>query len=257
MRAGGGVYTVYTQETGLPAELPRMESAPLRRIPRGGNLFRRSFPGRFALCAALSTALHAALFLIPPYPAPGRDGDPSGSILQVRMGTARPVKGSPGPFVAAEEPSLPVPETARALPEQDASPPTPTTGGPEAAETPYEGETGEAGAALRAATGGPDADTEPPRGDRAEALLRERVRAALAYPEAARRRGIEGVVGLSIRLDENGGLAGLRVTISSGSPLLDQAAREAVVASLPFPALSGSPRSYDLAVRFGLRDAKR
>ncbi|MCK7503723.1 MAG: energy transducer TonB [Desulfobacterales bacterium] len=45
-----------------------------------------------------------------------------------------------------------------------------------------------------------------PASDQAAALLLARVEAALVYPEAARRRGTEGVVGLRILLDGSGAL---------------------------------------------------
>jgi protein TonB len=75
----------------------------------------------------------------------------------------------------------------------------------------------------------------------------------VVYPEAARLRGTEGVVGLRILLDGSGTLADLKIERSSGSSLLDRTARETVAACLPVPNPSGAPLAFDLAVRFSLQ----
>ena len=85
--------------------------------------------------------------------------------------------------------------------------------------------------------------------------LLARVEAALVYPETARLRGTEGVVRLRIFLDGSGALAEMRVSRSSGSALLDKAAREAVTACLPLPNPSGTPLTFELAIRFTLNKA--
>lgn len=52
-------------------------------------------------------------------------------------------------------------------------------------------------------------------------------RVAPAYPLAARRRGIEGAVLLHVRFDASGQPREISVMTSSGSPMLDDAARDA------------------------------
>jgi protein TonB len=53
-------------------------------------------------------------------------------------------------------------------------------------------------------------------------------RVAPSYPLAARRRGIEGEVLLHVRFDASGQPREISVMTSSGSPMLDDAARDAV-----------------------------
>lgn len=53
-------------------------------------------------------------------------------------------------------------------------------------------------------------------------------RVAPSYPLAARRRGIEGVVLLHVRFDASGQPEEISVRTSSGSAMLDDAARDAV-----------------------------
>ncbi len=75
--------------------------------------------------------------------------------------------------------------------------------------------------------------------------------ASRCYPPLARRRGIEGTVGLSFCIDESGMPYRLQVETSSGSSLLDRAAVSCVVEeAAPLPALPGCVR---LDVPFRLR----
>jgi TonB family protein len=64
--------------------------------------------------------------------------------------------------------------------------------------------------------------------------LRERIASSLVYPRMARIRGIEGTVVLLLKLDREGNLAGLSVKSSSGSDILDRAARQLVEGVLPY-----------------------
>jgi protein TonB len=69
------------------------------------------------------------------------------------------------------------------------------------------------------------------------AALLERVRAHRRYPETARRRGIEGTVGVRVVAHGDGSA---EVSVVRGAdPLLDEAARAAVLAAGPFPPLDG------------------
>jgi TonB family protein len=54
------------------------------------------------------------------------------------------------------------------------------------------------------------------------------------YPPLARENGIEGQVELAITLDREGRLSDFRIVHSSGSAILDEAARALVEGSLPF-----------------------
>jgi len=82
------------------------------------------------------------------------------------------------------------------------------------------------------------------------AVLTARVSAALEarkkYPEAARRRGAEGVVALRLRVAEDGRLLAAKLAASSGSALLDRAALD--LASSIFPVDNAARKELELAV---------
>lgn len=69
----------------------------------------------------------------------------------------------------------------------------------------------------------------------------------LAYPETARRRGVQGTVGLRIVMDADGRIAGAQVSQTSGSSILDRAAVSAAL-STPGP-LGGPGRRLELVIR--------
>ena len=71
----------------------------------------------------------------------------------------------------------------------------------------------------------------------------------LAYPETARRRGVQGTVGLKIVMDGDGRIIEALVSQTSGSSLLDRAAVHAALAT-PGP-LVGPGRRLELAIRVG------
>jgi protein TonB len=70
------------------------------------------------------------------------------------------------------------------------------------------------------------------------AALRRRIQESLAYPAAARRRGISGTVHLEILLEPSGVVSDVLVVRSSSHALLDDAAVDAVrgLGRMPFPA---------------------
>lgn len=72
--------------------------------------------------------------------------------------------------------------------------------------------------------------------------IRTRIEQNKAYPSPARREGTEGTTTVSFRVLSGGGVEGLRVLRSSGSPLLDEASLEAVRRSAPLPAVEGEIR---------------
>jgi protein TonB len=79
----------------------------------------------------------------------------------------------------------------------------------------------------------------------------------IEYPETARRRGQAGVVEIEVTLDEAGKVTCIRVAKTSGSPLLDDAARRALARTRFEPARrNGSPipSTFCQAVRFVLQD---
>jgi protein TonB len=78
-----------------------------------------------------------------------------------------------------------------------------------------------------------------------------------AYPEAARRRGEQGVVTLEVDVAADGSVSGIRVAAGSGSAALDQAALDAVRRWRFTPAAQDGrpvPSSVRTSVRFRLED---
>jgi protein TonB len=76
------------------------------------------------------------------------------------------------------------------------------------------------------------------------------------YPTAARQQGLEGVVVLSVLVRHDGRVEDARVAISSGAPVLDDAALAAVRTWLFAPATqNGRPVEsvVEVPVKFALR----
>jgi protein TonB len=65
--------------------------------------------------------------------------------------------------------------------------------------------------------------------------VRSKVQRHFRYPKAADRAGIRGTVQVSFTILANGGVSGARISKSSGSPVLDEAALNAVRGAEPFP----------------------
>jgi TonB family protein len=85
-------------------------------------------------------------------------------------------------------------------------------------------------------------------------LVRDRLVAAAqrCYPQAARRFGHRGVVGVSFCLDGAGSLARAEIVQPSGSVLLDAATRDCVIpGARPFPSEAGG-KCFHVPVRFGM-----
>jgi protein TonB len=103
-----------------------------------------------------------------------------------------------------------------------------------------EGITGQglAGGGRAGGGAGAGAGSGPGEDPHAALLAHLRAHAHRCYPPPARRRGIQGVVGLSFCIDEHGRPERMRIERSSGSALLDEAARSCVIegaAPLPGP----------------------
>lgn len=84
------------------------------------------------------------------------------------------------------------------------------------------------------------------------AEIRRRIEAALVYPPLARWQDREGDALVRFEIGADGRAHGVRVTRSSGEPLLDAAAARAVVAAGVLPRVYGPlevPVSFELATR--------
>jgi TonB family protein len=79
---------------------------------------------------------------------------------------------------------------------------------------------------------------------RIDALVRER----LVYPPLARRRNIEGVVKVTILIDEHGRLGGSSLTSGSGSSILDRAAISLIDEIFPISLAKGLEEPVQLSI---------
>lgn len=81
--------------------------------------------------------------------------------------------------------------------------------------------------------------------------IRDLVLSRLSYPLAARRQGWQGTVTIAFTVYADGAVGELRVTASSGYPMLDGQALEAVRRAAPLPP-PGKPLAIVLPVAFAL-----
>lgn len=176
--------------------------------------------------------------LPPPKPTPPVQPKPKPAPPKV---VAQPRK-APKPPVVADDP--PVPRRSRVLPSPSIEPsPRPARQEKEApwrasppSERWAERDDESVSTARKAAAPSNASSTRaaPPEPDRAQAkqlwyaALNRKLREMRSYPPVARRLGQEGVVTMAIEIGSNGELRLAEVHQSSGSPVLDQAAKRLV-----------------------------
>ncbi len=94
--------------------------------------------------------------------------------------------------------------------------------------------------------------------DDPSAELASRVSAAIearkTYPEAARRRGAEGLVRLKLHVSGDGRLLAAKIAASSGSSLLDRAALALAYSVFPLDNIARRELDLVLAVRYSLSE---
>lgn len=237
--------------------------------------------GRLAAALVIALALHgsmAVLHLPKPF-SPVMLKIPSTQALEVSFVTAKPDAPVQAPLDGAdpaqpEKQQLPV-ETKPVLPVRSESivtkqqRPVPATAPPETREPIPETTTkksvekpAEDALPLRQRTGGAADRADAAQVDREEAgsivpaLPRYRDNPPPEYPVAARRRGYEGLVVLSVTVGTDGSARKVEVTSSSGYDLLDRSALDAVRAWRFDPATRrGVPvvMTVEVPVRFELR----
>lgn len=90
------------------------------------------------------------------------------------------------------------------------------------------------------------------------AEIRKRIEQAKFYPDWARSRGIEGTVKLLFTLSADGSVMEVKVLSSSGFPILDKAAIEAVERAAPYPVVEDWPGvlQLQLSITYRLNDSK-
>jgi protein TonB len=74
------------------------------------------------------------------------------------------------------------------------------------------------------------------------------------YPYAARKKGIQGIVFILLKLDEHGYLIELRITQSSGYKILDKAAVSLIKKVVPYEHGTGQPVSIEIPIKYSLLD---
>jgi protein TonB len=82
--------------------------------------------------------------------------------------------------------------------------------------------------------------------------LRRRIEEELVYPYIARKKGLQGVVRLTLRLDENGNLIEVVVVQSSGYKVLDSAAVALIEKVVPYRHDLRTSISVDIPIRYSL-----
>jgi len=237
-------------------------------LPPGGPA--RSLPG--VVEVLLVSASESPAGGMPSASMPVRLGKASGAGEGTsRIRTLNPVVPPPtvadGPEVGA---SPPAPEhaavqsagPAEAAPIREPAAPAPATVDPflsalaarSAAEQGTPQAAGSAGTAIggsgSATVGGQTVETAPKDAGRPLAVLRARIRERIVYPAEAVRRGEEGEVLLLVRVGIGGVPREIQVANSSGSRILDEAARRGVVRAAPLPS---DPGWFEIPVRFSLR----
>jgi protein TonB len=73
--------------------------------------------------------------------------------------------------------------------------------------------------------------------------VRSKVQRHFRYPKSADRAGVKGTVTVSFTVSSSGGVSGVRIVQGSGSPVLDEAALNAVRKAAPFPEIPEGGRS--------------
>ncbi len=166
----------------------------------------------------------------PPRPAPaaGARADPAGPAGRTRAAAARsappsPVPPPPPPRPPDAMPAVPVPPAAGAGASAGPAPPKPRRRRPAAPPTTPRGAAvhlGDSGFATGIASGKEVVPAAPDAGYR---------NLPPHYPLEAQLRGEQGAVTLLIHVAPTGTASGVDIAESSGFPVLDRAAREAVL----------------------------
>ena len=100
---------------------------------------------------------------------------------------------------------------------------------------------------------GVDGAPAPPSVANRLAEIRERLQAALVYPRAAQRRGLEGVSRIQFVIGPDGRARDIHTAASSGHASLDRAAERCAVDAGELPRVLGR---LEVPIRFSLEDER-
>ena len=269
------MYRGQSQETTPSLFSARDEGYPAEGLPRIGRPPKEAaFRLRFGLALLASTALHLLLLLIVPgipyHAAVPVQPEPAMLTVSLTSHVPRPTQPSDTavlPQLAVQPPEMaaePVMPTAPIMPISPTTPAAPITPAihPEPAPVSMDSPawpddtfpaSGESPRTLDTASEPPAPSSNPGTAVQAPdaARIGEEFKLAfmklLDYPEAARRRGVQGTVGLRIIMESDGRIAQALVSQTSGSSILDRAAVSTALAT-PGP-LAGPGRRLELAIR--------
>lgn len=212
------------------------------------------------VCAALAVGTHALLLFAirPGTPAqPGVLADEPSAVEVSIVESASPTPPAAEPLPAPPPPLPPPPEpmpepVPEAVPEPTPVPavtrPTPSPARPRS-DVPQT----RVAASPRTAT--PSSGTVSSRGPTTSARPRYRSNPKPAYPPESRRAGQQGVVVIAVEVTSDGRAASVQLSRSSGFPLLDTAALQAVRRWTFEPARTGgipTASRVEVPVRFDL-----
>lgn len=111
-------------------------------------------------------------------------------------------------------------------------------------------DTGNSGRDEAESTAGPETLKNVRRHPDAAAGIRHAIEQATRYPLSARKRGIEGTATAEFTINSRGYPEDVKIIRSSGSDILDKAAKETVLRASPFPVVSGS---IEIPITFRLK----
>jgi periplasmic protein TonB len=188
-----------------------------------------------------SALVHGLLFLLP-----GTKGNPERQkeyiSYTVTLAAQKPEKDS-----APQKPEpIPTTENTGVRNEKPAEEARPENVTPAAEQPAPESEGSETHSAAEA--GGDDLQRERAEYNRLLSEVRSRIKDSLVYPRIAKRKNMEGLVGLSFVLSETGKIEKVEVHESSGYAVLDRAALELMERISP---LEVFPES-DTAIRINI-----
>jgi protein TonB len=167
---------------------------------------------------------------------------------------------TPTPMVKTPEPVTPAPEaapaeTAPAETAESAPSPSPPSQPQVAAARPPSiwRQPGGGGGLQGGGRGGVDGqpiplDTPEPKYQDYFNKVRERIKSKWVYPRPAGERGIEGELLIEFHIAKDGSLEFIELRLSSGTPILDDAALTAVKLAQPFPPVPDDIAKRTLAI---------
>ena len=176
------------------------------------------------------------------YAEPGPEPEPSDSVSGAETGGGEVgAQGDAGAVATLDEGPPSVQSTSGAVPDTIAD------GIPELRTSPKPPTKAVTGANAGRGGGGQVGD---PRAELAARVGRA-IAARKTYPEAARRRGLEGTLVIAFTVDERGTLLGARTAVSSGSDILDKAGLD-LLRSV-FPIKNDSHKRLELRIPIGYK----